>query len=86
MGVFFTDEEECLITIIEELNDAVKQAKIALEYQSSNESHLIDYYRTMLHKIAASYDTDITLKLYAVKNQITVSEAPTHMLKRLNNQ
>lgn len=63
MGMFFTGDEEKLVNKIEELNKAVKQAKVVLEYTSDNPQHLIEYYKQVLGNIAKSYDPDFLVTL-----------------------
>lgn len=86
MGIFFTGDEEKLVTQLEDLNETVGRAKTALEYTSQNEKHLLEFYRQTLSQIADKYDADLILKLYASKNNIGMSEVPSHMLEKLNNQ
>lgn len=86
MGIFFTGDEEKLVTQLEDLNKTVGIAKTALDYTSQNEKHLLEFYRQTLSAIADKYDADLLLNLYATKNNISMSEVPSHMLQRLNNQ
>lgn len=87
MGIFFTNDEEKILSKVEELNTVVGIAKDALAYTSQNEKHLVEFYRRELNKIASKFDPNPTINMIKIKHGFkTDQEAVDFVIKKFQER